>query len=115
LATLERVWQNVVPLLALCLALYAVLSVEARSVQVGQLAVENTHRIDDIARLTRESQRTTKAVCALRADLKRRVTNSWQFLKKNPRGFFGFSAKELRASIRNQRRTIRSLRVASCK
>lgn len=53
LARLERLWQNVVPLIALGLALWAVLGVQSRAEEVANLAVQNARVIREQAREAR--------------------------------------------------------------
>lgn len=62
LATLERLWKNVVPLLALALALYAVLEVQAESEQVGRLARESGRLARENGRLARENSQLIRKI-----------------------------------------------------
>lgn len=82
--------------------------------EIQRLAGENDQRIEDIGRLTRENQQAVDALCALRADLRRRARSSRQFLEEHPRGIPGVPAATIRSGIRNQERTIRALRHLSC-
>ena len=54
------------------------------------------------------------ALCALRGDLEKRVSNSQKFLSENPEGIPGISATTIRDGIANQQRTIAALRGISC-
>lgn len=95
--------------------------VSDRTDDVAQLAVENAQRIRDIAVLTRENARLTRenlqsvrALCALRADLRRRIAGSTKFLDEHPNGAADISRQDIQDSINNQKRTIRALRRLSC-
>jgi hypothetical protein len=58
--------------------------------------------------------RTTEGVCALRADLERRVAAGTAFLQKHPTGAFGFKPREIRESVDNQQRTVTALGDLDC-
>lgn len=53
-------------------------------------------------------------VCALRADLQRRVATSKAYLEEHPEGFAGIPASVIRKSIRDQQRTIDTLGGIRC-
>lgn len=57
---------------------------------------------------------SNNALCALRGDLERRVASSEQFLRENPNGIPGISAKVIRDGMTNQRRTIAALSRLDC-
>jgi hypothetical protein len=57
---------------------------------------------------------STRALCALRADLERRVESSQAFLVEHPGGIPGISVKTIQSGIKNQRATIRALQGISC-
>lgn len=61
-----------------------------------------------------QARQSKDSLCALRADLERRVKSSEQFLVEHPRGIPGISAKTIRDGIDNQLRTIRALQGLSC-
>lgn len=61
-----------------------------------------------------QSDRSTSALCALRADLERRVAASEDFLSRNPKGFPGISSAVLQKSIVDQQRTIVALAGLHC-
>lgn len=103
---LERMWRNVVPLLALGVALYAVVQVEQDSDAVAErsertarfaavtstLAAENSARIDDISALARKVRRETRRRDELdcRQDEQRhlddvtRLRRTYQYLRRLP-------------------------------
>lgn len=60
------------------------------------------------------NNRTTVAVCELRADLERRVRSSTRFLQEHPDGIPGIPARTIRDSLENQQRTISALRDLKC-
>jgi hypothetical protein len=62
----------------------------------------------------RSNTGTTVAVCALRADLKRRVTAGVKFLQTHPNGVLGVKARDIRESIDAQQRTIAALSALDC-
>jgi hypothetical protein len=62
----------------------------------------------------RLNHKSVVSLCELRSDLERRVASSKQFLRDNPHGIPGIPAKQIRDSINNQSRTIRSLNSLSC-
>jgi hypothetical protein len=57
---------------------------------------------------------TTEAVCALRADLERRVATGTKFLAAHPDGVLGLTPREIRTSLENQQRTILALSGLEC-
>jgi hypothetical protein len=57
---------------------------------------------------------STRALCALRTDLERRVESSRTFLVEHPAGIPGIPVKTIQDGIRNQQRTIRALGGISC-
>jgi hypothetical protein len=61
-----------------------------------------------------QANKTTAALCVLRADLQSRVDTGQRFLDRHPRGIQGISASDIRGSISNQRQTVRALRGLSC-
>jgi predicted PurR-regulated permease PerM len=65
-------------------------------------------------RIARESASTTTALCVLRADLEARIKNSQAFLKENPNGIPGISAKLIRDGIKNQQSTVSALSGLKC-
>lgn len=66
------------------------------------------------AELTKVTLNTNNALCALRSDLEQRVEGSIQFLKDNPDGVPGISAKVIQQSIDNQTQTINALSQLHC-
>jgi hypothetical protein len=95
--------------------------VSATVVNTSNRTEENTSEVNEVQRLAAEnerriveSQQAADALCALRADLRRRVRTSRAFLKQNPDGIPGIPGKTIRDGIANQRRTIRALRELSC-
>ena len=61
-----------------------------------------------------EADSNGDALCALRADLEKRVESSQQFLIDHPDGIAGIPARTIREGIENQRRTIDALGDLSC-
>lgn len=57
---------------------------------------------------------TEDALCALRADLERRVEGSEKFLKEHPNGIKGISRATILTGIKNQEATIKALNSLSC-
>lgn len=70
--------------------------------------------VDRFGRDIREQQRTTAALCVLRADLERRVRMSREFLAENPQGIPGIPSAVLRKSIADQQRTVDALAPLDC-
>lgn len=76
---------------------------------------------DDRAELRREEQRTAatsrlneQALCALRADARRGLDRSSEFLIRHPQGAFGFTRRDLILDIARKRATLRSLSNVNC-
>jgi hypothetical protein len=67
-----------------------------------------------LKRTNHATNRSTTALCALRHDLERRVSDGERFLAEHPRGIPGIPAKTLRQSITGQRRTVGVLRIVQC-
>lgn len=67
-----------------------------------------------LASRTSESQRTTRALCALRDDIKRRVKTSKEYLADHPNGAPGIPAKVVQDEIRNQQWTVVALHDLKC-
>lgn len=63
----------------------------------------------------RDSTATRGALCALRADLDKRVQSSRDFLKANPDGAAGIPASVVRDSIVNQKQTVAVLSGLHCR
>jgi hypothetical protein len=104
LALAERLWTNLVPLLALALALYAVLQVERRSEDIGRLALANEQRIEEgkqlatkaatlAGRLEREGRRRRDQACTQderrHLDDVKRLRRTYEFLGGLPRSEWG--------------------------
>lgn len=68
----------------------------------------------DLGHVEESAVQTKTALCALRADLRKRVENAEDFLQKNPEGIVGISARQIQKSINQQRRTIDTLTVINC-
>jgi hypothetical protein len=66
-------------------------------------------------RQSRDSDRTTNALCTLREDLSQRVDSSKDFLSKHPKGIPGVPVQTILDSIANQQRTIDALSTLSCR
>lgn len=66
-------------------------------------------------RETMNQQGNTRALCALRDDLNRRVDSGLAFLRTHPHGIPGISAGSIRQSLNGQERTIIALRPVVCK
>jgi hypothetical protein len=60
------------------------------------------------------AEQTSAALCALRADLERRVATSENFLERNPDGIPGISAKTIQDGIDNTERSIEALAGLDC-
>lgn len=58
---------------------------------------------------------TTAALCALRADLQRRVTSSRAFLAAHPNGLAEIPATTIRDGVANEQRTIAALSDIDCR
>ena len=72
-------------------------------------------RVEALARQAAEDARVTvKSLCALRADFKKRVATSEDFLKDHPEGFAGIPAATIRSTVDGQKRTIRALGGLRC-
>ena len=73
--------------------------------------IDATHRRAEIQEIALS---TNTALCALRADLHRRVQNAVEFLEKNPEGFPGIPPAVIRQDIQSQRSAIDALKVIDC-
>lgn len=60
------------------------------------------------------ADKNTRALCALRHDLKQRADSSAAFLVEHPNGVPDIPAKIIQDGIDNQRRTIKALSIISC-
>jgi hypothetical protein len=60
------------------------------------------------------NNQTTEGVCALRADLERRVALGVKYLETHPNGALGLKPEEIRAGIDNQQRTVTALGDLDC-
>lgn len=67
-----------------------------------------------LASRTSENNQTTRALCALRDDIKRRVKTSQEYLADHPNGAPGIPAKLVRDGIQNQQRTVEALHDLKC-
>lgn len=56
----------------------------------------------------------THALCSLRADVQKRVTDGQAFLKTHPEGIPGIPAPTLQSSITNSQRTVKALSSLIC-
>lgn len=86
----------------------AVLVCLALSVGVGVFAIVQAVQVGH------DSDRTTAALCTLRADLQSRVDQSEQFLSKHPKGFAGIPAATIKQSLEGQQRTVTALQGLEC-
>lgn len=68
-------------------------------------------RLSDLAD---KGARAHSAVCVLRADEIRRVTEAQKFIADHPDGFAGITVTSLQSTILSQERTITALAVADC-
>jgi hypothetical protein len=93
-------------LIAMTAALYVIMAV----VFVGGF-INAANQRDDIAQVAEDS---TRSICALRADLKRRVKTSKELLLDNPNGLAGLPPGVIVKSINDQQRTIDTLRFVDC-
>ncbi len=73
--------------------------------------INAAHQRDDIAQNATD---TARAVCALRLDLKRRITTSKGLLTHAPNGIPGLPAAVIVKSINDQQRTVDALRFVDC-
>lgn len=67
------------------------------------------------AQVAAENGKANIALCALRADLERRVEASEDFLDAHPEGFAGITAAQIRMGVQNSKRTIEALSILDCK
>lgn len=73
------------------------------------------YRVANIARDARtDRSHNTRALCALRHDLEKRVADTKKFLVTHPAGFAGIPAATLRNTLNGQERTITALSVVVC-
>lgn len=72
--------------------------------------------IGEVLVVALEGRKSHDAVCALRADLIRRVGDTEAFLKTHPNGIpkAGISRADLERNLKGQRDTIHALRGADC-
>lgn len=61
-----------------------------------------------------KAHENTVALCALRADLDKRIVQSQGFLIDHPQGFAGISPAAIKTQISNSQRTRHTLRNLSC-
>lgn len=64
------------------------------------------------AELERQSNQNAKALaalCALKADLERRIKTTRKFLEQHPHGIPGIPASTLRQSLNGQRKTVNAI------
>lgn len=78
---------------------------------IGFVWFDGANRSEDIARVATS---TNHALCVLRTDLERRVSDSITFLADHPNGIPGISAETIQQSITNQQRTIDALADLEC-
>lgn len=76
--------------------------------------IANSHRINDIQRVTEENTKARYALCAIRHDRQAEVDATQAFLKSHPDGFAGVSAAILRARLNEQLETVRALEKLRC-
>ncbi len=67
-----------------------------------------------IGRLARDGAEAHAGLCALKADLVRRIGASEMFLHDHPNGIPGISAVTIAASIANQQATLKALKPIIC-
>lgn len=68
---------------------------------------EQVHRVSvAVRREAKEGAQTHTAICAYRADLKRRVAAAEAFLVQHPAGAFGITVKVIHAQIVQQQKTV---------
>lgn len=67
-----------------------------------------------LALQTSDNKQTTRALCALKDDVKRRAQSSRDYLTAHPNGAPGIPAKVIRDGIVNQQRTVDALRGLKC-
>lgn len=60
------------------------------------------------------AQATHDSLCAFRADLQHRITQTRTFILQHPEGFAGISASQLAVQADNQQRTVDSLDSLGC-
>lgn len=61
-----------------------------------------------------DSHQTTASLCALRADVERRISAGEQFLAEHPHGTAGIPAASISVNIAGQRRTVKALSRLHC-
>lgn len=67
-----------------------------------------------LAKRQADNERATRALCALRDNLKHRGDQGVAFLRENPHGSGGISRAVIVKSIRDTRGTLRALRPLHC-
>lgn len=67
-----------------------------------------------VVQLIRQNSQANAALCTFRGDLQQRAIGAQDFLREHPDGIPGISAKALRTSIDNQRRTVDALASLDC-
>jgi hypothetical protein len=67
-----------------------------------------------LKRVGSDADATTRAICALRQDLERRVDSSQTILTDHPKGIAGIPAATIRKGISDQKRTIKALSGLDC-
>jgi hypothetical protein len=61
-----------------------------------------------------ENSQTRVALCALRADLDKRIESSETFLAEHPQGIPGIPASLIRQGLVNSKRTRKTLEILTC-
>jgi hypothetical protein len=90
------------------LAMLASLAALILVLLVSQAGVGNN------ARRAAEGQQAHGALCALKDDIRRRITNSQQLLEDYPAGLPGIPASIIEQSISNQQQTLDALETLEC-
>jgi hypothetical protein len=93
---------------AVVLVAFAVLAVMGWQITKTRQLVKSNHA------LALQGEQAHDAICALKADLDRRIQASLDFLVTHPNGIQGITAATIRQGIANQQLTIDALQEVTC-
>lgn len=113
-AEIAQAADRVVETLQRTLRLLVVATVLLYVVLIAALALVYRDAATKRRELAAVTESTTSALCTLRADLQRRVTQGDAFLLEHPHGIPGVPVETFRTSLEGQRRTVHALSTLKC-
>lgn len=109
---------TVIPLVIVVIAVLGAAQHFQTNTKTRQLARQNSQRITEIARLSREGVQAHEGICAFKEYLHRQVQASEQFLVDLAGGVRGpipgITVNDIRAGIERQRQALASLKPVEC-